>query len=47
MIIEISMNFYTGSHSTDESETEEYMEFSKKIVLNMWQFIPMVIIYLF
>ena len=24
------MNFYIWSHATDESDTEEYMEFSKK-----------------
>ena len=30
MIFVIGMNFYIWSHSTDESDKEEYMEFSKK-----------------
>ena len=30
MIIEISMNLYIWAHSLDESDTEEYMKFSKK-----------------
>ena len=42
MIIEISMNFYILCNSIDESDTEEFMEFSKNVVMYVWQIILLV-----
>ena len=42
MIIEISMNFFILCNSTDESDTEEFMEFPKNVVMYVWQIILLV-----
>ena len=41
MMCEILMNLYIWSHSTDESDSEEFIKYSENIALDVCQLIPL------